>query len=404
MKFKQKIILASVIWIIVIATSFLWDYTTARKERETIALQTARSVINLIGITNEWNDRHGGVYVPVTEKTLPSPYLQEFMRDIKVNDSFELTKVDSHYMTRQLSKIAMEREGIEFHLTSLKPICRQNKPTEREAIFLNKVFESGIKEQGTFIYEESKPLFFYISTLKTEKSCLRCHYNQGYKEGDSRGGISVTLPFAMSIPVYSLLFGHIGIGLLGLSGIIFGGRGLSKAYETIELQAVLDSLTEIPNRRSFSETIVREFKRSQRDVKPLAIIMCDIDNFKAYNDTYGHSQGDLCLKKVAHAIKHALNRPSDFCARYGGEEFIAILPNTGPDGAMHIAERIRLTVEELGIEHKKSLPTQTVTVSLGVAISGDATALAAYEELIKDADTALYRAKDQGRNQVNLFS
>jgi diguanylate cyclase (GGDEF)-like protein len=404
MKFRKIIILASVMWIIVIATSFLWDYTSARNEKETIALQTARSVINLIGITNEWNDRHGGVYVPVTGKTLPSPYLEKLMRDIKVNDSLELTKVDSHYMTRQLSKIAMEKEGIEFHLTSLKPICLQNKPTEREKIFLNKVFETGLEEEGTFIYEESRPLFFYITTLKTGKPCLTCHYNQGYKEGDSRGCISVTLPFAMSIPLYSLLFGHIGIGLIGLTGIIFGGMGLSKAYETIELQAVLDSLTEIPNRRSFSETIVKEFKRSQRDVKPLAIIMCDIDNFKAYNDTYGHSHGDLCLKKVAHAIKYALKRPGDFCARYGGEEFIVILPNTGSDAAMHIAERIRINVEELGIEHNKSLPTRTVTVSLGVATSGDATTLATYEELIKYADTALYRAKDLGRNQFNLFS
>jgi diguanylate cyclase (GGDEF)-like protein len=402
-KNMKNIILVSVIWIIVIVISFLWNYTNARKEREAIALQTARSVVNLIGITNEWNDRHGGVYVAVTEKIRPNPYVDELGRDIEVNDDLKLTKVNSHYMIRQLSEIAMEREGIEFHLTSIKPIRPQNKPTAREEIYLNE-FEKGTKEKGLFVNYDSKPSFFYIAALKTEKACLSCHYNQGYKEGDIRGGISVTLPFNMPKSLSSLLLGHVGIGLVGLFGIINAGGRLSKAYEIIELQAMIDYLTELPNRRFFTETIVREFGRCQRNQEPLSIIMCDIDNFKSYNDTYGHSDGDMCIKKVAQAIKFALKRPGDFCARYGGEEFIVILPDTGPDGAMHTAERIRLNVEEEGITHKNSLPARIVTMSLGVATSEGITTSVSYEELIKHADMALYKAKHQGRNQVNFFS
>ena len=242
-----------------------------------------------------------------------------------------------------------------------------------------------------------------MAPLKTEKSCLTCHAKQGYKAGDIRGGISVTLPFAMEIPMLSLLLAYLLIGGAGLCGIIILGVKLNRAYEIIKRQSLFDTLTEIPNRRSFSETIVREFSRSQRNQNSLSIIMCDIDNFKAYNDTYGHSNGDICLKKVAQGIKDSLKRPGDFCARYGGEEFIVILPDTALDGAMNIAEAIRLNIEKMGIPHKNSLPEQVVTLSLGVGTS-DGTNLLTHEELVNHADMALYKAKDQGRNQVQFFS
>ena len=403
MKFRKKIIPVSVAWIILITMSFLWNYANARKEQETIAFQTARSFFNLIVITRDWNSRHGGVYVPVTEKTLPNPYLDDSMRDIEVDDGLKLTKVNPAFMTRQISEIAEERNGIVFHITSLKPIRPENKPNLKEVTFLRE-FESGAKEKGLFVKEDSRTLFFFMAPLKTEEACLKCHSKQGYKEGDIRGGISVTLPFSMGIPLSSLSLGHIGIGLIGLVGIFVAGRRLSKAYETIERQAVIDALTEIPNRQSFSDTMEREFKRSQREQVPLSIIMCDIDHFKEYNDSYGHSNGDLCLKKVAQAIRNSLKRAGDFCARYGGEEFIVILPNTSPDGAMRVAERMRLNVEEMGIAHKKSLPAQIVTMSLGVATSEDTSSLVSLEELIRCADMALYKAKDLGRNQVQSFS
>ena len=149
--------------------------------------------------------------------------------------------------------------------------------------------------------------------------------------------------------------------------------------------------------------MLREFKRSQREKVPLSIIMCDIDNFKAYNDTYGHNSGDVCLKEVAQVIKSSLKRPVDFCARYGGEEFIVILPSIALDGAMHVANKIRLNIEEMEIIHKNSLPKQIITLSLGVATS-EGTNLDSYEELIKNADLALYKAKEQGRNQVQSFN
>jgi diguanylate cyclase (GGDEF)-like protein len=399
---KKNIILIATVWIMVIAISFLWNYTAARKEQGRISLEISRSFFNQLMITRQWNANHGGLYVPVTEKTQPNPYIDVPMKNIEVYDSLKLTLVNPAYMTRQISEIAMEQEGVQFHITSLKPIRPQNKPTAREEKFL-KEFERGVKEVGLVIREDSKTSFFYMVPLVTKKECLGCHAKQGYSEGDIRGGISVILPFTMVMPFSSLILGHVGIGLGGLFGIIVFGRRLTKAYETIKKQSMVDALTGIPNRRNFSETILREFKRSQREKEPLSVIMCDLDNFKAYNDSYGHSSGDLCLKKVAQMIKSSLKRPVDFCARYGGEEFVVILPNVALDGAMHVANKIRLNIEEMGIIHKKSLPKQIVTLSLGVATSEDAN-LISHEELIKNADMALYKSKEQGRNQVQSFS
>ena len=190
---------------------------------------------------------------------------------------------------------------------------------------------------------------------------------------------------------------------MGLIGIVIFGTTFNKAYETIQRQAVIDALTGIPNRRSFSEQLLREFRRSKRDKYPLSIIMCDVDNFKSYNDTYGHLKGDECLKAVAKVIDKTVNRPSDFCARYGGEEFVVILPNTAQKGAVDVAEKIRTNIQKMGIEHIKSLPLQVVSLSLGVTSMETKTSMS-HEELVNKADKALYMAKEKGRNCVEVFS
>lgn len=140
-----------------------------------------------------------------------------------------------------------------------------------------------------------------------------------------------------------------------------------------------------------------------RDQTPLSLIMVDIDFFKVFNDTYGHQAGDDCLKRVAAALRDALKRPADIVARYGGEEFAAVLPDTDLDGAVVVAEAMRLDVEALGISHNKSAylskVSNYVTISLGVAsiIPNEASSP---ERLVSMADNALYKAKEEGRNRV----
>jgi diguanylate cyclase (GGDEF)-like protein len=402
MEIKKNTIFICTLWMLFIATSFGWNYIQMKKEQEELALHAARTLFELIINTCRWNILHGSVYVPVTHTTLPSPWLKEPLRDIKVNDSLTLTKINHACMTRQISEVAMKQNGIEFHFTSLHPIRPENKATEHEKAFLQ---ESGtaIREVGLFINNKNKRSFLYMTRLNAKKPCLPCHDNHDYKEGDVIGGISITIPITQKNSYGPLLLAHIGIALTGLLGILVSGVRLNRAYATIQRQAVFDSLTGIPNRQSFSEHIVTEFSRSNRTNEPLAVIMCDIDHFKAYNDTYGHASGDECLKKVAQTIDQTLERPGDFCARYGGEEFVVILTDTSHNGAMHIAEKIRSNILDLQIVHKKAFPLQFITLSLGVATSIDQP-LTSHEELLKNADTALYLAKANGRNRVESFT
>jgi len=383
-----------------VSISFLWNYSSAKKGQETIVFQTARSFFDQIVITRRWNAGHGGVYVLINDDTHPNPYLEDPLRDIEVNRNLKLTKVNPAFMTRQIAEIAAQQKGIYFHITSLKPIRPENKPTAREEKAL-KSFETGRKEIGEIITGESGKYFFYMAPLITEKGCLKCHAKQGYKEGDIRGGISVTLPFLPILPLMALIIGHFTIGLSGICGIVFFGVKLDKAYKKIKQQAVIDALTDIPNRRSFSEQILREFRDSRRNKLPLSVIMCDIDNFKSYNDTYGHNKGDECLKQVAQIIRSTLQRPRDFCARYGGEEFVIILPDTSREGAVSVAEEIRGNIQNTKIPHPKSLPLGIVSLSLGVStMSSDV--FTSPEELVKQADKALYMAKQKGRNRIEI--
>ncbi len=174
------------------------------------------------------------------------------------------------------------------------------------------------------------------------------------------------------------------------------------AEANIELQklAALDALTGIANRRRFDEVMVTEWQRGQRDLKPLSLLMCDVDCFKLYNDSLGHLAGDLCLKKVAAVLTENLKRPADLAARYGGEEFAIVLPETGAEGALALAESCRSKLESLAIEHPHA-PGGVVTMSIGVATMMPSPQFT-ITHLIAVADKALYSAKSNGRNRVGV--
>jgi len=162
-----------------------------------------------------------------------------------------------------------------------------------------------------------------------------------------------------------------------------------------------DSLTSIPNRYHFDQVFSDEWNRMRRVKKSLSIIMIDIDFFKKYNDALGHQAGDECLIKVATCLSAGLNRPGDLIARYGGEEFALILPSTDIKGAQLIAEKVRASVEVLKIPHPDSSASACISISLGVA-SIVPNASKKTDDLLREADQALYDAKALGRNQVRV--
>ena len=177
---------------------------------------------------------------------------------------------------------------------------------------------------------------------------------------------------------------------------------MNHQLQVLQTLSVTDVLTQIANRRYFEEFFEQEWRRSLRNTAPLSVILIDIDQFKLFNDTYGHQRGDDCLKKVAQVLKETVKRPRDLIARYGGEEFIGILPDTPKLGAIKVAESIGYGVGALGIAHSASTVSDTVTVSLGIS-----TCIPKPESspsaLIAEADQALYLAKHEGRNRLAYF-
>ncbi|CAG9179857.1 diguanylate cyclase domain-containing protein [Cupriavidus respiraculi] len=171
----------------------------------------------------------------------------------------------------------------------------------------------------------------------------------------------------------------------------------------LELQRLTnsDGLTGLSNRRYFDEYLGAEWRRAQREQSQLALLMLDVDSFKAFNDTYGHVAGDDVLRRVAAVIRDNCARPADLPARFGGEEFAMILPSTSPGGARLLAEKARRAIEGMQIPHAGSTVSPYVTVSIGAAVLVPAIDVP-FSRLVETADSGLYMAKRNGRNQVMM--
>lgn len=175
-------------------------------------------------------------------------------------------------------------------------------------------------------------------------------------------------------------------------------RELATTHASLLRSSARDKLTGVYNRNSFDNAAQAEWLRAQRSGEPLSLVLVDIDNFKRYNDHFGHVQGDTCLHSVAQALAHSVHRPTDMVARYGGEEFVILLPGTRTEHALRIAEEARRAVADLRLP--AHAPGLHVSFSAGCA-SWDANAgFLGFEEMLVAADQALYKAKAQGRNQV----
>lgn len=176
---------------------------------------------------------------------------------------------------------------------------------------------------------------------------------------------------------------------------------LKAANQSLEALSRHDALTGLANRRYFDELKDVEFRRAMRHKTPLAVLMCDVDFFKFYNDTYGHMLGDECLKQVAETLRGVFGRSGELAARIGGEEFVVVLPNINAEQAVNAAQRLRSSLAARELPHSGSTVSPFVTLSIGVA-ELDPQTMDHFDQLLQRADQALYRAKSQGRNRVAL--
>lgn len=375
---------------------------TALRSRSLIQdemLTRARAHFDGIVMTRQWNAGYGGVFVEKREGMESSPYLEN--PDIVSTEGRIYTRKPPATMTREISLYSEKGGLFSFHMASLKPLNPENRPDDFEKQALES-FEHGEKE--AFLIDTDK--YRYMAPLYTQKECLKCHAEQGYREGDVRGGISVAFSIEsvqsklrtnlfiiviLAVAVISLMI------LFVLSFVSRLRKSLTEIRQEIERMAVTDMLTGVFNRGHLILRFQEELNRAARKGGTLGCILFDIDHFKLVNDRFGHLAGDRVLMDLARLVKDSA-RTYDILGRYGGEEFLLVLPDTDLASAVLLAERLREKVMA-GVEVRSDLAFEKqVTVSLGVACmqEGDKT----IEQVIKRADDALYRAKENGRNRV----
>lgn len=243
---RRYFIIIAIVWTVLILGLAIWGSIRTVSDTDALLLSQARPFIKQIIITRSWNARHGGVYVPVTEKDRPNPYLDIPHRDIETRDGMKLTLINPVYMTRQIAELAEKEDNIIFHLTSDRPIRPANEaaPWELKAI-------TGFKKHGDEYFDRwtddgGNHYFRYMQPVWTEKECLKCHAKLGgYKEGDLRGGLSATIPAETAIENewQAILFQNgafTGIWLLGLAGLTIASREIGKRSR--QQQALIDRL------------------------------------------------------------------------------------------------------------------------------------------------------------------
>jgi diguanylate cyclase (GGDEF)-like protein len=364
-------------------------------------LERGRNTFAAIVRVRAWNANYGGVYVEKAPNAPTERHLQA--HDITTTDGRTLTLKNPALMTREISTMAKAHGEPSFHITSTKPLNPFNAPDagEREALL---AFDRGAKELHWLESRDNRPYFRYMAPLKVEHSCLSCHAEQGYRVGDVRGGISVTFDQSRfelrlrrntaAILGLALVSAVIVLLLVGLQ-IKRLIKQLASARLQLEILATTDTLTEIWNRRHIMNRLSDELERHRRTQAPLSCALIDIDHFKRVNDTLGHHAGDLVLKRVAESLKRTLRR-YDLIGRYGGEEFLVILPNTDSVEAKSVCERLHFDVSAR-VRAGDNLDGWAVTVSIGCATLQETDSP---EMLVHRADTALYQAKESGRNSV----
>ena len=267
--------------------------------------------------------------------------------------------------------------------------------------------------------------FRYAEAIMMEPSCVDCHNTLSYspkrdwKVGQVGGIVEITQPLDAIMliaqsglkTIYTVLATITGLAIAGLVLVIGRFRMVNRELEkkvaertaALNRLATLDGLTQLANRRQFDQVLEQEWRRLQRRHQPLSLLLCDVDYFKNYNDTYGHQAGDDCLRAIAQVLQSSVKRPGEFAARYGGEEFAIVLPDANRLEATQVGDLIRTAMHRLKIPHATSGNHSHVTLSIGIAINIP-NANDCPQQLIKAADDALYQAKNQGRDRYVVWS
>jgi len=386
-------------WTLLFVLMQRWEHQASEeKYRETVRLK-AEMLLENAQAMRQWIGGHGGVYVVVDEGVKPNPLLAPIAeRDVITPSGRRLTLYNSPAFLRQVMSEFEALSGSRVRLVSLNPISPANLPDEWERAGIARLSpNTGKLAEMTEI--DGRPFYRVMSPMLLEKACLRCHQYQTSEVGQLIGAVSVSYDAAPDFRIHqrterALLFSHTSMWVIGVAFLALGGWRWRQLLLKLEQSAVSDPLTGLFNRRELMGRLESEAAAAKRYGTGLSLIMLDIDHFKHVNDTYGHQAGDDVLKALAHIMRNTV-RINDLLARYGGEEFVIVCPHAGMDEATEIAERVRRSVEQTPLATRAG--EIRITISAGVAGYQQEQPI---ETLIKDADQAMYEAKNSGRNRV----
>ncbi len=405
------VVLAVVGWSALVSASLSWNLHRARDAAYALARNEAASSINKDLALRRWAASHGGVYVPIDEATPPNPYLDVPNREIDGPDGSTLTLMNSTYILRQMQQAFAQDAGVRVRITSLRPINPINAPDPWERRALERIEQTPALDEISEATEiDAKPHIRMLRAMRVESTCLKCHARHGYRLGDVRGGISVTVamePFFSQLETdnQAILGSHGGAWILGLAGIIFFDRRArrrlverAEAEERLQQLAHYDPLTQLPNRLLLADRLAQAIAQARRNNALLVIGFLDLDGFKTVNDSLGHGVGDRLLVEVADRLKGFI-RGGDTIARLGGDEFVLVLG--GLDSLQECDSVLNRVLGAIAAPYTVDGRNLKLSASIGVTLCPSDGSDP--ETLIRHADQAMYSAKQAGRNRYHLF-
>ena len=376
-------------------------------------LDQSKIIANELNVLRDWIIKHRGIYV---KESLAKPNLDIKGVSKKISTQSIITNQNEAYIFKRFSHISKELSDISlnsdsdifYHATSFNPINPGDAPDAFEKKGLSTLQKTKASEHYGVDSENGKFYFRYMEPKITTSDCMICHAHYGYEPGRVSSALSVKIDITKnlkqlrltSIATIALLSAVIAmtVALLYFTFKSFTGD-LIQAEKRLKQMALFDSLTGIYSRGTGFSLLEKEIEKSLRMEKPLFVLMIDIDKFKSINDTYGHDVGDIAIKELASTVTSAL-RNYDIIFRYGGEEFVVILPETDSDKALMIAERIRKNIENNHFLIREK-PEQALSYTISIGCAMHASGISA-DMLIAKADKALYKAKSNGRNRVEV--
>ena len=403
---KKYLLTLVLIWTLGIIASLGWNIYQLRQSILRVARTSAEISYEKDIIYRRWVSKQGGVYVPVSEMTPANPYLKVPNRDITTSDGLSLTLVNPAYMSRQVNELATEMNHFRGHITSLNPIRPENRPDPWETEAL-KTFERATKETGSIKMTSGKEYFRFMRPFVTEKDCLKCHAAQGYKEGDIRGGISISIPMKPlraieRSRIVELTLAHSFLCLIGLVGIVGGTRRLrrqtlmrEKLEEELLSLSMTDSLTGLHNRRGFISLAEQQLKLSNRNKRGMQLYFADLDGLKWINDTLGHEEGDKAIIEAATVFKETF-RTSDIIARLGGDEYAALAVDITDANSEIFTARLQSLIDTRNNQENRRY---RLSISVGCSYY-DPENPCSLDELMAHADKLMYEHKQKKKGTL----